>query len=243
MATMMAPSILSADFMSLGQEVRKIADGGADCIHFDVMDGHFVPNLTIGVPFVSAMKEIVDVPLDVHLMVSNPEVQAPWYVEAGADVAIVHVEAFDDLDACRRTLERIRDGGCKAGIAVNPETPVDGVLELLGCVDTAMVMTVHPGFGGQSFIRECLPKVEAIREMADREGLQVTVEVDGGINEETAPLAAAAGANLLVAGSAVFGKPDPVAAMESIRRAADGAIPAGDAARRDPVPGADADAR
>ena len=223
MATMMAPSILSADFMSLGDEVRKIAAGGADYIHFDVMDGHFVPNLTIGVPFVSAMKKIVDTPLDVHLMVSNPAEQARWYVDAGADVAIVHIEAFEDLDACRCTLAEIRGGGCRAGIAVNPETPVEGVLELLDCVDTAMVMTVHPGFGGQSFIHDCLGKVETIRRRVDELGLDVVVEVDGGVNRKTAPLAASAGADMLVAGSAVFGRPDPVASMEEIRDAADSA--------------------
>ena len=216
----MAPSILSADFMNLGDAVQKVSRGGADCIHFDVMDGHFVPNLTLGVPFVSAMKKITDTPLDVHLMISNPADTAMWYVDAGADVVTVHIEAFGSLDECRATLAAIRDAGCRCGIAVNPETPVDGVLELLDCLDTAMVMTVHPGFGGQSFIHECLPKLEAIRDRAAELGHGIAIEVDGGINIETAPLAAAAGANLLVAGSAVFGKPDPAEAMEQIRSAA-----------------------
>ncbi len=221
MTVKMAPSILSADFMRLGDAVDTVSRGGADFIHFDVMDGHFVPNLTLGVPFVSAMKKITGTPLDVHLMISNPAQTALWYVDAGADIVTIHIEAFDALQDCRSTLAAIRNAGCRCGIAVNPETSVEGVLELLPVVDAAMVMTVHPGFGGQTFIFDCLPKISAIRDRACELGLDVAIEVDGGINIETASVAAQAGANLLVAGSAVFEDPDPVEAMESIRRAAD----------------------
>ncbi len=221
MTIKMAPSILSADFMKLGESIEMVSRGGADLIHVDVMDGHFVPNLTLGVPFVSSMKKITNTPLDVHLMISNPQDCVQWYIDSGADIVTVHIEVFDDLESCKSILQKIQNAGCKCGIAVNPETSIEGVLELLPYVDTAMVMTVHPGFGGQSFIRECVDKIAAIKNRAAELGLDIDIEVDGGINLETAQVAAKAGANVLVAGNAVFSQVDPAAAMDNIRRAAD----------------------
>lgn len=216
----MAPSILSADFMKLGQSIEIVSRGGADLIHVDVMDGHFVPNLTLGVPFVSSMKKITKTPLDVHLMISNPQVCAKWYIEAGADIVTVHIEAFDDLASCKSILSEIREAGRRCGIALNPETNVEGVLELLPYVDTAMIMTVHPGFGGQTFIFDCLPKISAIKTRASELNLDIDIEVDGGINLQTTPAAVSAGANVLVAGNAVFSQADPAKAISQIRCAA-----------------------
>ena len=220
MTIKMAPSILSADFMKLGQSIEIVSRGGADLIHVDVMDGHFVPNLTLGVPFVSSMKKITKTPLDVHLMISNPQVCAKWYIEAGADIVTVHIEAFDDLASCKSILSEIREAGRRCGIALNPETNVEGVLELLPYVDTAMIMTVHPGFGGQTFIFDCLPKISAIKTRASELNLDIDIEVDGGINLQTTPAAVSAGANVLVAGNAVFSQADPAKAISQIRCAA-----------------------
>lgn len=211
-----APSILSADFANLERDVRMISEAGADWIHVDVMDGHFVPNLTIGPAHVKMLKRVTDVPLDVHLMIDNPEVQVPWYIDAGADSVTVHVEACDDAAAMLRT---IRDAGVKAGISLNPETDASALAGLLGLVDMVLVMSVHPGFGGQSFIESSPAKIAAIVEMRKAEGAAPLIEVDGGIGVATAPLVSAVGADVLVAGSAIFCADDPTAALRSIRDA------------------------
>lgn len=211
-----APSILSADFANLERDVRMISAAGADWIHVDVMDGHFVPNLTIGPAHVKMLKRVTDVPLDVHLMIDNPEVQVPWYIEAGADSVTVHVEVCDDAASMLRT---IRDAGVKVGISLNPETDVSALEGLLGLVDLVLVMSVHPGFGGQSFIESSPAKIAAIVEMCKAEGAAPLIEVDGGIGVATAPLVRAAGADVLVAGSAIFCADDPAAALRGIRDA------------------------
>lgn len=211
-----APSILSADFANLERDVRMISEAGADWIHVDVMDGHFVPNLTIGPAHVKMLKRVTDVPLDVHLMIDNPEVQVPWYIEAGADSVTVHIETCDDAVAMLRA---IGDAGVKAGISLNPETDVSALDGLLGLVDMVLVMSVHPGFGGQSFIESSPAKIAAIVEMCKAEGAAPLIEVDGGIGVATAPLVSAVGADVLVAGSAIFCADDPAAALRSIRDA------------------------
>lgn len=211
-----APSILSADFANLERDVRMISEAGADWIHVDVMDGHFVPNLTIGPAHVKMLKRVTDVPLDVHLMIDNPEVQVPWYIEAGADSVTVHVETCDNTAAM---LRMIGDAGVKAGISLNPETDVSVLEGLLGLVDMVLVMSVHPGFGGQSFIESSPAKIAAIVEMCKAEGAAPLIEVDGGIGVGTAPLVSAAGADVLVAGSAIFCADDPAAALRGIRDA------------------------
>lgn len=211
-----APSILSADFANLERDVRMISAAGADWIHVDVMDGHFVPNLTIGPAHVKMLKRVTDVPLDVHLMIDNPEVQVPWYIEAGADSVTVHVEVCDDAASMLRT---IRDAGVKVGISLNPETDASVLEGLLGLVDLVLVMSVHPGFGGQSFIESSPAKIAAIVEMCKAEGAAPLIEVDGGIGVATAPLVRAAGADVLVAGSAIFCADDPAAALRGIRDA------------------------
>lgn len=211
-----APSILSADFANLERDVRMISAAGADWIHVDVMDGHFVPNLTIGPAHVKMLKRVTDVPLDVHLMIDNLEVQVPWYIEAGADSVTVHVEVCDDAASMLRT---IRDAGVKVGISLNPETDVSALEGLLGLVDLVLVMSVHPGFGGQSFIESSPAKIAAIVDMCKAEGTAPLIEVDGGIGVGTAPLVRAAGADVLVAGSAIFCADDPAAALRGIRDA------------------------
>lgn len=211
-----APSILSADFANLERDVRMISAAGADWIHVDVMDGHFVPNLTIGPAHVKMLKRVTDVPLDVHLMIDNPEVQVPWYIEAGADSVTVHVEVCDDAASMLRT---IRDASVKVGISLNPETDVSALEGLLGLVDLVLVMSVHPGFGGQSFIESSPAKIAAIVDMCKAEGTAPLIEVDGGIGVGTAPLVRAAGADVLVAGSAIFCADDPAAALRGIRDA------------------------
>lgn len=211
-----APSILSADFSRLGDDVTMVANAGADWIHVDVMDGHFVPNLTIGPAHVKMLKGVTDVPLDVHLMIDNPERQVPWYIEAGADLVTVHVEACDDAP---RLLRQMRDAGVMTGISLNPETEPRALDGLLHLVDMVLVMSVHPGFGGQSFIESTPGKISAIVAMCESEGVSPLIEVDGGIAAPTAPLVASVGADVLVAGSAIFCAEDPVAALEGIRDA------------------------
>ena len=211
-----APSILSADFANLERDVRMISEAGADWIHVDVMDGHFVPNLTIGPAHVKMLKRVTDVPLDVHLMIDNPEVQVPWYIEAGADSVTVHVETCDNAVSMLRS---IRDAGAKAGISLNPETDPTQLAGLLDLVDMVLVMSVHPGFGGQSFIESSPAKIAAIVEMCKAEGAAPLIEVDGGIGVGTAPLVSAVGADVLVAGSAIFCADDPAVALRGIRDA------------------------
>lgn len=211
-----APSILSADFANLERDVRMVSEAGADWIHVDVMDGHFVPNLTIGPAHVKMLKRVTDVPLDVHLMIDNPEVQVPWYIEAGADSVTVHVETCDNAVSMLRS---IRDAGAKVGISLNPETDPTQLAGLLDLVDMVLVMSVHPGFGGQSFIESSPAKIAAIVEMCKAEGAAPLIEVDGGIGVGTAPLVSAVGADVLVAGSAIFCADDPAVALRGIRDA------------------------
>lgn len=211
-----APSILSADFANLERDVHMISEAGADWIHVDVMDGHFVPNLTIGPAHVKMLKRVTDVPLDVHLMIDNPEVQVPWYIDAGADSVTVHVETCDNAVSMLRS---IRDAGAKAGISLNPETDPTQLAGLLDLVDMVLVMSVHPGFGGQSFIESSPAKIAAIVEMCKAEGAAPLIEVDGGIGVGTAPLVSAVGADVLVAGSAIFCADDPAVALRGIRDA------------------------
>lgn len=214
--TCIAPSILSADFMNLGADVRLVSECGADWIHVDVMDGHFVPNLTIGPAHVKALKKITDVPLDVHLMIDNPEVQVSWYLEAGADSVTIHCEATDDAAAL---IDAIHAAGAKAGVSINPETDTSVLAGLVDKCDIVLMMSVHPGFGGQSFIESTPERITQVVELCKAADANPIIEVDGGINAKTAPLVVARGADLLVAGSAVFKAADPVEAMAQIRGA------------------------
>lgn len=212
-----APSILSADFTRLGEAVAMVEEAGADLIHVDVMDGHFVPNLTIGPPVVKALKRVAQRPLDVHLMVADPDRTAAWYVDAGADFVTIHIEASNHV---HRTLEAIRSGGARPGITLNPGTPASAIEEALPYVDMVLVMSVNPGFGGQSFIETSVAKVAEIRRMCTALGVSPRIEVDGGIDSTTAPRVVKAGADTLVAGNAIFCQEDPAAALAGIRRAA-----------------------
>lgn len=212
---LIAPSILSADFARLGEEIRDVERGGADWIHVDVMDGHFVPNITLGPPIVAAIRPYTKLPLDVHLMISRPDDYIRAFAEAGADLISVHAEACVHL---HRTVQAIRKEGVKAGVVLNPATPLAALEHILEDVDLVLLMTVNPGFGGQKFIASMVPKIAALRRMLDERGLdRVHIEVDGGINEETAPLVKQAGANVLVAGNAVFAETDRKEAIARIR--------------------------
>jgi ribulose-phosphate 3-epimerase len=213
---LIAPSILSADFACLGAGIATVEAAGADWIHVDVMDGHFVPNLTLGPPVVKALKRIATVPLDVHLMIANPDDTVRWYLDAGADLVTVHAEACRDLPGVLRT---IREAGAKAGVSIKPNTPVDAISSVIGAVDVVLVMSVEPGFGGQAFMQDSVARIAAVQDLARSVAAGVLIEVDGGIDETTAPIVAAAGARMLVAGNAVFGRPDPGAALRAIRAA------------------------
>ncbi len=216
-----APSILAADFASLGAEIGRAEEGGADLIHVDVMDGHFVPNLTVGPPVVSSLKRIARVPIDVHLMIENPDDHIQAFVKAGAAMVSVHVEVLPHL---HRTLGFIKELGALAGVALNPSTPVSALEEVAGDLDFVLVMTVNPGFGGQTFIPRSTSKVRAMRELLDRAGNPAPIEVDGGIDLDTIGAIAAAGAEIMVAGSAVFRTPDPAEAVRALRRAGEAAL-------------------
>ncbi|RFB19106.1 ribulose-phosphate 3-epimerase [Bacillus sp. HNG] len=209
-----APSILSADFAKLGEEIRDVENGGADYIHVDVMDGHFVPNITIGPLIVEAIRPITKLPLDVHLMIENPDQYIPAFAKAGADFLTVHVEACPHL---HRTIQLIKSHGVKAGVVLNPATPVDSIKHVIEDIDLVLLMTVNPGFGGQKFIHSVLPKIEEVAQMVKQKNLNVEIEVDGGVNQETARLCVNAGANVLVAGSAIYNEEDRKAAIEKIR--------------------------
>jgi ribulose-phosphate 3-epimerase len=213
---LVAPSILSADFARLGEEVAAVEAAGADWLHIDVMDGRFVPNITIGPLVVKALRRVTKLPLDVHLMIVEPERYVDAFAEAGADTITVHVEACTHL---HRTLTYIRSLGKRAGVTMNPSTSEESVRYVLEATDQILVMSVNPGFGGQSLIREVLPKVSAIRKMIDERGLAIDLEIDGGITEETAKDAVAAGARVLVAGNAIFNGQDYKTAIAAIRSA------------------------
>ncbi|TYS70639.1 ribulose-phosphate 3-epimerase [Sutcliffiella horikoshii] len=209
-----APSILSADFANLGKDIIDVEQGGADYIHIDVMDGHFVPNITIGPLIVEAVRPITKLPLDVHLMIENPDAYIEDFAKAGADIISVHVEACRHL---HRTIQHIKSLGVKAGVVINPATPVESIIPILNDVDLVLLMTVNPGFGGQAFIQDVLPKIKQVASLVKERGLSIDIEVDGGVNPETAKLCVDAGANVLVAGSAIYNKEDRKQAISSIR--------------------------
>jgi len=211
-----APSILAADFASLGEAIRTVEDGGADLIHVDIMDGHFVPQISIGVPVVSALNKIATVPLDVHLMITDPERQIEAYVKAGASMVSVHLEATRHI---HRTLSMIRALGATAGLAINPGTPVSALEAVAGHVDYVVVMSVNPGYAGQPFIQDSIKRVQAARLMLDSQGNRAPIEVDGGITHSNASHLVNAGAEILVAASAIYGNADPAAATRRLRAA------------------------
>lgn len=214
---MLAPSILAADLADLRTALDACARGGADLVHVDVMDGHYVPNLTFGVPVLAALSRHSEIPMDVHLMVSNPAVLLDDYIEAGANWVTVHQEVTDHLD---RVLGRLRERGVKAGVALNPATPVESLHDVLGELDYVLLMSVNPGFAGQTFVPYVLDKARRLRRMIDDAGLEVLIQMDGGIGESNIAEVVAAGVDICVAGSAVFGTPDPAATMERLREAA-----------------------
>jgi len=214
----LAPSILSADFARLGEQVAEVARAGADYIHVDVMDGHFVPNITIGASVVAAIRPLTSLPLDVHLMIEHPERFISEFVHAGADIITVHVEACPHLQG---TIRLIKELGARAGVSLNPPTPIGAIEEFLPHVDLVLIMSVNPGFGGQSFIPETLPRIAKMRKILDDRGLSAELEVDGGINADNAPDIVKAGANVLVAGNSVFRAEDGIrGALQRLREAA-----------------------
>ena len=212
-----APSILSADFAELGRQVSEAEAAGADYIHIDVMDGHFVPNITVGPLVVRAVRRVTSLPLDVHLMIEEPERYLQSFCEAGATGLTVHVETCPHL---HRTVQQIKELGCRAGVTLNPSTPIVSLEEILRYVDLVLVMTVNPGFGGQSFIKSSVPRIARVRAMLDQLGASAELEVDGGIDAHTAPLVVAAGADVLVAGSAVFNNAEGISGAIAALRAA-----------------------
>lgn len=209
-----APSILAANFSKLAEEVREVDQAGAGLIHIDVMDGHFVPNITMGPIVVEALRPVTKLPLDVHLMIENPDAYIPAFIEAGASIITVHQETCSHL---HRTIQLIKDGGAKAGVVINPATPVEFIKEVLPIVDMVLVMTVNPGFGGQSFIYEALPKVSTLNQWRQENDYHYEIEIDGGVNVDTAKLCTDNGADVLVAGSAIFNKANRDQAIKDIR--------------------------
>ncbi|GEK57351.1 ribulose-phosphate 3-epimerase [Marinococcus halophilus] len=210
-----APSILSADFAELGREVKEIDEAGADYIHIDVMDGHFVPNITFGLPVIEAIRPYSDKPFDVHLMIEKPESYIEDFARAGADIISVHVEACPHV---HRTIQQIKEAGCRAGVVLNPATPVEMITHILPDVDLVLLMTVNPGFGGQAFIPNVLDKIRAVKKAADIVNPELEIEVDGGVSRETAKDCLEAGANVLVSGSALFKQTDKAKAIEELKQ-------------------------
>ena len=217
MTVRIAPSILSADFTVLGAEIAAVERGGADLIHFDVMDGHFVPNLSVGIPVLKSIRKVATVPLDVHLMIEEPDRYLEDFVRAGAAMISVHVEVLPHL---HRTLQAIKELGAKAGVALNPSTPVGSLEEVASLVDHVLVMSVNPGFGGQTFIPRSPSKIQAVRALLDRQGNAAPIEVDGGVDGTNAARIIEAGASILVAGTSIFGTGDPERATRELRAAA-----------------------
>lgn len=211
-----APSILSADFAALGAAIAAVERGGADLIHVDVMDGHFVPNITIGPPVVRSIKRVARVPLDVHLMISDPDRYIEAFAQAGAAMMSVHVEVLPHL---HRTVHAVQSLGVKAGVVLNPATPVATLEDIAADVDYVLIMSVNPGFGGQEFISSSLDKVRRLRKMLDERGLKARIEIDGGIDQDNVAEVAGAGAEIIVSGSAIFGAPDPAVALRELREA------------------------
>lgn len=209
-----APSILSADFARLGDEVKAVEKAGADYIHVDVMDGHFVPNITIGPLVVEGVNKVTDLPLDVHLMIENPDQYINDFARAGANIITVHAEAVNHL---HRSIQLIRDAGCSAGVSLNPATPLEALEYVLDDLDMVLIMSVNPGFGGQKFIYGALQKIRRLRDIISNRGLNIDIEVDGGVNSKTIGDVSAAGANVFVAGSAIFNTDDYAEAIRSIR--------------------------
>jgi ribulose-phosphate 3-epimerase len=226
---LIAPSILAADFAALGKAIADAEAGGADLIHVDVMDGHFVPNLTVGPPVVRSLKKVAKLPLDVHLMIEDPDRYAEEFVEAGAASLAVHVEVLPHL---HRSIQFIKSLGVQAGVAINPSTPVASLEEIAADVDYVLVMSVNPGFGGQTFIPRSESKIQAIRALLDSSGSSAPISVDGGVDRTNAARLVAAGATILVAGSAIFGTRDPAAATRALRAAAGGEAPSRQAGAR-----------
>ncbi len=213
----LAPSILSANFARLAEQIDEVARAGADYIHVDVMDGHFVPNISIGAPVVASIRAATSLPLDVHLMIEHPERYVSQFVQAGADIITVHVEATPHLQA---TVRAIKESGARAGVSINPPTPIVAVEEFLRHVDLVLVMSVNPGFGGQPFIPETLPRIARVRKIIDDRGLRAELEVDGGINPDNAADVVRAGADVLVAGNSIFGAQEGISgAMQRLRQA------------------------
>jgi ribulose-phosphate 3-epimerase len=228
MSVLIAPSILSADFAALGDAIGAVERGGADLIHVDVMDGHFVPNITIGVPVVKSLRRIAKVPLDVHLMIEEPDRYIEAFAEAGAAMMSVHVEVLPHL---HRTVHAIKKLGVKAGVVLNPATPIVAIHEIAADVDFVLVMSVNPGFGGQTFIPRSESKVREVRALLDAAGNRAPVEIDGGVDQHNIARVVAAGARVIVAGSAVFNTPDPERAVRELKAAALGAVPAAASSR------------
>ncbi len=223
MSVLIAPSILSADFARLGEAIAAVERGGADLIHVDVMDGHFVPNITIGVPVVKSLKRIAKVPLDVHLMIEDPDRYLDAFAEAGAAMISVHVEALRHV---HRTVHAIKALGVKAGVVINPGTPVVALEEIAGDLDFVLVMSVNPGFGGQTFIPRSESKLREVRALLDAAGNPALIEIDGGVDRHNIAMVVAAGARMVVAGSAIFNTPDPERATRELKAAALGAVTA-----------------
>ena len=216
-----SPSILACDFANLEAEVSAMQRAGVEMVHVDVMDGHFVPNISIGLPVVASLRKKTALPLDVHLMISDPLTYAPQFCDMGADIVTFHVESESDPQA---VIDAIRAKGKKCGMTIKPRTPAEALFPYLSQLDLVLVMTVEPGFGGQKFMADMCPKIEAVRRECGRLGVPMDIEVDGGIDERTVPAVVRAGANVFVAGSALFGKPDYAAAVAGLRAAAEGAL-------------------